>query len=110
MKSTHENGGDMVETDFIRVIFQKGIPADVGINGCRIEDVIRVSLDRLLEFQKGPLACIENEEAIQHLLGALQSLNERVRRRQLQGVFNSMSPHYANRTEDLNEDFSATGS
>jgi hypothetical protein len=104
-----ETGGELIETDFIAVVFQNGFPSQVGINGCRVEDVIELAVRRLDQFQAGPLACEENERALRHLHGALEALQERLRRRQEQGVLNTMGRHESQRTEDHVEDFSATG-
>jgi hypothetical protein len=102
-------GGEIMETDFIRVVFQKGFPSQVGINGCRVEHVLDVAAARLEEYQQGPLACAENEDALMHLRAARAALQERINRRKEQGVLNTMSPHQVTRTEDEDEDFSATG-
>ena len=110
VKSPNKSGdGEVVEKAFIRVVYQSGIPTEVGVNGCRIEDVISVALDKLERFQCGPLACDENAEAIRYLRLARHSLAHRIQRRLEQGVWNTMIPHIANRTEDENDDFSATG-
>lgn len=103
------SGGELLETEFIAVVFQKGFPSQVGINGCRIEDVIDLAVHRLELYQQGALACEENDTAIRHLRGATDALRERIRRRQEQGVLNTMSAHESHRTEDHEEDFSATG-
>ncbi len=106
---THYGTGEIVELPYIRVVYQCGLPKDAGVNGCRIDDVIDVALFKLDQFQKGPLACEENAEAIRYLKLAKQSLAQRIQRRQVQGVLNTMSRHETVRTEDENEDFSATG-
>ncbi|HEY0866984.1 MAG TPA: hypothetical protein VGE01_06390, partial [Fimbriimonas sp.] len=93
-----------------RVVFQKGFPRDVGINGVRVEDVIQVAIDRLQTYQRGALACAENEQAIASLRHAVAALEARARRRQEQGVFHTFEPHEYVRTEDECDDFSATGS
>ncbi len=102
-------GGHVLEHPFIRVVFQNGFPKEVGINGCRVEDVIAVALERLERYQEGPLACSENESAIRHLRQAVEDLELRKRRRQEQGVLNTLTQHQAIRTEDEDHDFSATG-
>ena len=103
------DGGEIMETDFIRVVFQKGFPAQVGINGCRVEHVLEVAAARIEEYQQGPLACAENEDALEHIRAAIRALHDRINRRKEQGVLNTMSPHQFARTEDEDEDFSATG-
>lgn len=102
--------GEIIEKPFIQVVFQSGLPQNVGVNGCRVEDVLDVAIERLERYQHGPLACIENEEALQALESAKEALRARVRRRQEQGVLNTMSQHVVIRTEDRLDDFSATGS
>ena len=102
--------GDVVERPFLRVCFQRGFPREVGINGCRVEDVVAVAIDRLDRYQRGPLACEENADALRALEHANRVLAERMRRREEQGVLNTMSRHVYNRTEDEHDDFSATGS
>lgn len=109
VKSPSKNGGEIVESEFIRVVYQSGLPTEVGVNGCRPEDVIDVVVDKLEKYQLGPLACEENREAIRFLKLAKQSLNQRTRRRQDQGVWNTMTQHETSRTEDEHEDFSSTG-
>lgn len=102
-------GGQIFERPFIRVVFQSGLPNEVGVNGCRVENVIEVAMDRLEQYQSGPLACAENAEAIRSLRHALRTLEMRIRRRQEQGVLNTMTRHDTIRTEDEEDDFSATG-
>ena len=107
--SSTRGAGEVVEREFLRVVFQNGLPKDVGINGCRVEDVIQLALERLNEFQDGPLACPENDQALQGLVFAIRALETRRQRRQEQGVLNTMARHETVRTEDRHEDFSATG-
>ena len=102
-------GGELLETEFIAVVFQKGFPAEVGINGCRVEDVIDLAIRRIEQYQAGSMACEENEVALRNLRNSTQALRERIRRRQEQGVLNTMGKHESARTEDEDEDFSATG-
>lgn len=83
----------LVQRPFINVVFQHGHPNEVGINGCRVEDVIDVLVDRLLAFQGRDLACEENAEALEHLHFAREALIKRRRRREAQGVVNSQQPH-----------------
>ena len=104
-----KGGGQVVEHPFIRVVFQSGLPKDVGVNGCRVEQVIDVALTRLMQYQRGPLTCPENEEAMRCLRDARHALELRIQRRQEQGVLNTMTQHEAVRTEDEDHDFSATG-
>ena len=96
------------ENQFMSVKFQQGLPPDVGINGVRVADVIDVAIAKLATYQDGSLACSENLEAIQALQAAKDALKRRRQRRMLQGVFNTMAPH-VERTEDVLDEFSATG-
>ncbi len=55
-------------------------------NGCLVETLIDVALDRLRRFQDGPLACGENAMAIAYLRKALSWLDDRTEDRQARGV------------------------
>lgn len=94
--------------EFISIRFQNGLPPEVGINGVRAEDVIDVLIAKLTLYQQGDLACKENEQALESLTVARDALVRRRQRRQMQGVYHTLAPH-ADRTEDLHEEFSATG-
>jgi hypothetical protein len=83
----------LVVRPFIQIVFQHGHPNEVGVNGCRVEDVIDVAVDRLLDFQGRNLACDENAEALEHLHLAREALGKRKRRREQQGVLNSEAAH-----------------
>lgn len=83
----------LVQKPFINIIFQHGHPNEVGINGCRIEDVIDVLVDHLLAFQGRDLACEENAEALEHLHFAREAMLRRRRLREHQGVVNTQKPH-----------------
>jgi hypothetical protein len=107
--ATPTREGYVVERDFIRVVFQQGLPQDAGVNGCRVEDVISVAIQRLEFYQSGPLGCQENADALVALRNAMSALEARRFRRIEQGVFNTMGQHVIARTEDEHEDFSATG-
>ena len=88
----------LVVRPFIQVVFQHGHPNEVGINGCRVEDVIDVAVDRLLDFQGRNLSCEENAEALEHLYLAREALGKRKRRREQQGVINTQQQHVARDT------------
>ena len=100
----------MADSPFINIQWQKGVSSEFGVNGCRPEQVIDEVVNRLLVFQAGPLACEENELAIKHLRLASEALVDRTKRRAEQGVFHTGVRHIFHRTEDHEEDFSATGS
>ncbi len=97
------------ENKFMTIQFQKGLPPEVGINGAQVEDVIEVALAKLESYQLGQLSCSENEDALKALHLAKDALKRRRQRRMLQGVFNTLTPHQE-RTEDVLDEFSATGS
>ena len=83
----------IVEQPHIRVTFQHGAPQDEGINGCRLEDLVDVLVDKLLDFQARSLACPENETALYHLGLAKDALNQRRKHREQQGVLGTASEH-----------------
>ena len=83
----------LIDQQFIKIVFQHGHPNEVGINGCRIDDVLEVVVGRLLDFQGRDLACPENAEALEHLHLAREALLKRRRTREQQGVINTQQPH-----------------
>ena len=83
----------LVQKPFVSIVFQHGHPNEVGINGCRLEDVIDVLVEKLQDFQGRDLACAENAEALEHLHFAREALVRRRRRREEQGVVNTQKPH-----------------
>jgi hypothetical protein len=88
------DGSDhIVDQPFIHIVFQHGNPAEVGNNGCRIEDVIEVLQKKLLDHQGRDLACEENAQALYHLEMAHEALLLRRKHRQEQGVFGTAKPH-----------------
>ena len=84
-----------IKSDYIDIVFQHGHPDEVGINGCRVEDVIDHLIRKLLDFQGRALACEENAEALNHLELASEALVKRRRRRELQGVLGTRAQHIA---------------
>jgi hypothetical protein len=110
--NSHRDVGDRVEKRFISISFQHGPVGKRGQNGCRVEEVIEVIVDKLRDYQRGQLACVENDEAMDHMELAKLALLRRRKLRQDQGVFDTLAPHHSlheTRTEDDEEDFSATG-
>lgn len=71
---------------YINIKFQEGPIRENGVNGCQIEDVINVLVERLQGFQSGDYRCRENALAITKLEEARLWLNERTRKRLEQGV------------------------
>lgn len=78
---------------FIHLIFQRGPVHEVGVNGTRVEDVIEVLTQRLLDHQGRELACEENAIALEHLEKAREALMVRRRRRLDQGRLNTPEHH-----------------
>jgi hypothetical protein len=68
------------------VKFQKGPVQESGVNGCFIEDLIAICIDRLEGFQSGDFPCRENALALTKLQEALHWLNHRTNDRQNRGV------------------------
>src|SRR6185503_1425275 len=93
-KWRHIDGSDaVVENPYMRIVFQHGNPNEVGINGCRVEDLIEVVIQKLLDFQGRDLACEENHVALEHLVDAQEILLARRRRRESQGVIGTEKAH-----------------
>mgnify|MGYP000928132585 CR=1 FL=1 len=93
-KFRHLDGSEaVVETEFIKIHFQHGSPMTEGVNGCRIEDVLDIIVDKLLNFQGRDLACEENATALYHLDLAREALLLRRRRRDQQGVIGTNELH-----------------
>jgi hypothetical protein len=83
----------IIDKPFINITFQHGPVPEVGVNGCRVEDVIEVLVQKLLDFQGRDLACDENAQALYHLEMAREALLLRRKRREEQGVINTRDPH-----------------
>ena len=72
---------------FFLVMFQKGpITCDEDVNGCQIEDLIAICIDRLEGFRNGPFSCDENEEAIFCLESTLVWLEDRTADHETRGL------------------------
>lgn len=90
----HLDGSDSrIEQEYLQISFQHGNPSEVGVNGCSVEDVIEVLINKLLDFQGRTLACEENATALWHLSAAQDALIIRRRRRESEGVLGTISPH-----------------
>lgn len=73
--------------EFGHIQFQKGPVAAIGgVNGCFMEDLLSIVLDRLEGFQSGEYACRENALALTKVQEALHWLNHRTRDRVKRGV------------------------
>ncbi|MEZ5163017.1 MAG: hypothetical protein R2688_04565 [Fimbriimonadaceae bacterium] len=93
-KFRHLDGNNaVIEKEFIHITFQHGDPNEVGVNGCRIEDILDIVTDKILDFQGRDLSCPENATALYHLDLAREALLLRRRRREQQGVIGTRSKH-----------------
>ena len=70
---------DDVEIGHIHL--QEGPIKEVGVNGVRDEDLLTIVLTRLEAFQGSEFNCIENQEAINGIREALESLQNRTLKR-----------------------------
>ena len=70
----------------LAVLFQNGPIRDVGVNGVTNEALLAIVIDRMEAFQQSKYACQENEEALRHLLAAMDALHKRTRTRIGRGV------------------------
>jgi hypothetical protein len=83
----------LVVSPYFQIKFQAGDVETVGVNGCRLEDVINAVIDHLEQFEARDLSCDENRLALGHLELAVQALIERRRRREAQGVLGKRERH-----------------
>jgi hypothetical protein len=75
----------MVDDESVTFRLQRGPVAEVGYNGCQIDDMLNVVLGTLEVLNK-KFPCRENSLAITKLQEALMWLGERTRDRQKRGV------------------------
>lgn len=68
---------DQVVGEYGSVRFQKGPIKESGANGCFMEDLLNIVVDRLESFQSGDFACRENALALTKIEEALHWLNHR---------------------------------
>jgi hypothetical protein len=66
---------------FAQIIFQKGPVNEEGVNGCFMEDLLSIVVDRLEGFQSGDFSCRENALALIKVQEALHWLNHRTKDR-----------------------------
>lgn len=78
---------------YISIQFQDGSVQENGVNGCQIEDVIDVLVERLQSLNVPPFNCRENSLAITHLQEAQNWLYRRTRNRVAQRVEGRTIPH-----------------
>lgn len=89
-RQNDEGGHDYPEPCCIS--FQNGPIKEVGVNGISNESLLAIVLDRLEGFQGGVFACLDNQDAIECLKWALNSLSRRTRRRVDRGVEGTTQP------------------
>ncbi len=75
-----------INFEHIVIRFQLGPVKEFGENGCQMEDVLAVLVERLEGFQRGQFKCRENAIAITKLQEAVHWLEHRTRERQRRGV------------------------
>ena len=68
-----------------KIAFQNGAVKLHGVNGCTSEALLAVLIHRT-ETLNGLFPCVENEQAIEHLKGALEAFESRTRDRQARQV------------------------
>lgn len=95
-KFRHLDGSSsIIDLPYIKINFQHGSVQKEGVNGCRIEEVIDVLTEKLLDFQGRDLACDENATALYHLDLAREALLLRRRRRERQNILGTRKKHTA---------------
>jgi hypothetical protein len=85
-------GVEMGIADYISIKFQDGTVREVGENGCQVQDVLDVCIQHLRSLN-AVLPCRETSLAITKMEEGQLWLNERTRRRIVQGVEGTMVPH-----------------
>lgn len=68
------------------IFFQNGPVKESVANGITCELLLALVIDRLECFQSGPYACMDNAVALEHTAYALETLQQRTKRRIAQGV------------------------
>lgn len=75
------------DDELLIVKFQKGPRKDESsIHGVLEGDLLEIVRDRLIKFQEGKFACEENEEALNHVISALEYMKRRADNRARRGV------------------------
>jgi len=68
------------------ISFQNGPIQESGYNGISGEALLAVVRDRLECFQAGPYASADNQEALDHIVAAMEALHRRTKERMSRGV------------------------
>lgn len=76
------DSGDIVG----EIHFQEGPIKEHGVNGVSNEDLILMVVNRIEDFQNSEYACSENDEAIEYLMKAIESLRSCTNRRISEGT------------------------
>ncbi len=61
-------------------------------NGMTMEVLLAIVIDRLEDFQAGPLECAHNQDALDHLRKGLQALHDRTLDRRARDVEGTSEP------------------
>ena len=72
--------------ELCKIHLQEGPIKEVGVNGVRDEDLLTIVLTRLEAFQSSEFKCSENQEAINGIREALESLQNRTLKRYSRNV------------------------
>lgn len=80
-------------TNQLVIILQNGTLADAGINGVTAEDLLKVCQEVFLCYQESQFACEENQEALNHIQGALGAMAKRKARRTVEGTEGTHQGH-----------------
>lgn len=68
------------------IILQNGTLPENGVNGVTAEDLLKVCEEVFICYQESKFACEENQEALNHIQGALGAMARRKNRRTEQGT------------------------
>ncbi len=74
------------DVELVQLHFQNGPIKEFGVNGISGEALLAIVRDRLECFQRGPFACATNQQALDHVVAAMESLHSRTRERLERGV------------------------
>jgi len=75
-----------IQNSHIDIKFQLGPVKEHGINGCQIDDILQILIERVEGFQKGPFSGRENAIVITKLQEAQHWLEHRTRDRERRNV------------------------
>lgn len=96
-KSEQHEKAFMFGGDHLEIYFQNGPIKESGVNGCQVEDVIQVCIDRIdylnSLYEKGKFRCRENSLAITKLEEAKHWLQHRTELRTRQKVEGTSKVH-----------------